>query len=256
MDLREVERLAGATVELRHPWEEARADFFLRVLEDDGLIGRSAPAIRVLDCGAGDGYVGRRLRDRLSPGSDVVCWDASYDDARLATKEPGIRFVREVPDERFDVLLLLDVLEHVADDAGFLADVCRRHAELGATVVVSVPAWGFLFSAHDRFLHHFRRYAPEAARAVLHAAGLEIVRSGGLFHAPLLVRFGIVVAERWLGERKQNGVAGWRSSGMLRTIARAGLAAETRMSWMLATKNIPLPGLSFFALCRARGDRR
>ncbi len=254
MDLREVARDDRSALDPRHPWEEARAEFFLRVLEAEGRLGPDAPSVRVLDCGAGDGYVALKLRDQLPSESSIVCWDKSYDLARVASLEPRIRFVREAPNERFDVVLLLDVLEHVKDDAHFAADACRRFAKPGATVLVSVPAWQQLFSAHDRFLGHFRRYSPKSARAVLEKAGLEIVRSGGLFHSLVLLRLGIVAAERWRGEQEQNGVAAWRSPWPLHRMIKLGLAADTRLSWLLARHGIGLPGLSFFAVCRYAED--
>ncbi|MEO5331898.1 MAG: class I SAM-dependent methyltransferase [Magnetococcus sp. YQC-5] len=61
----------------------------------------------------------------------------------------------------FDVILLLDVLEHIEDDASFLNDLVRLMAP-GARLVVTVPTHAFLWSDHDVALGHQRRYAPKA----------------------------------------------------------------------------------------------
>ena len=58
------------------------------------------------------------------------------------------------------VILLMDVLEHVDDDVGLL----RAYAEParpGTRFIVSVPAFSWLWSAHDEFLEHRRRYTPQ-----------------------------------------------------------------------------------------------
>src|SRR6516165_7618622 len=118
MDLREI---PGTTFH-RHPWEIARAEFFQRILADAGLL--AAPRA-VLDVGAGDGYLARRLLEALPPGSTILCLDAHYSDddlARLADPPAaGLGFSRELPPRRFDVILMLDVIEHVADDRAFVA---------------------------------------------------------------------------------------------------------------------------------------
>ncbi len=55
---------------------------------------------------------------------------------------------------------MLDVIEHVEDDVGFVRDVVDGSLAPGGWVLVSVPAYQSLFSSHDRALKHFRRYAP------------------------------------------------------------------------------------------------
>src|SRR5689334_14426995 len=105
MDLREL-ALAGAH---RHPWEVARADFFADMLArrvfDHGLL-------RVLDVGAGDGFFARRLAGMVGPQTDLVCFDPNYTPAQLsefAQRSPSnVRFSRELPQGRADMLLLLD----------------------------------------------------------------------------------------------------------------------------------------------------
>src|SRR4051812_41089294 len=84
MDLHEV----PGTPFRRHPWEVARARFFAHVaadaeIEQAGGDGTAARPLRVLDVGAGDGYLARQLLGRMPPGSSVACVDAHYTDADL-----------------------------------------------------------------------------------------------------------------------------------------------------------------------------
>src|SRR5512142_3129268 len=116
MDLRELPAHAFA----RHPWEIARADFFLRLLRD--RLGRGQRH-RALDVGAGDGYMAGRLVTEVPAVTSVTCFDTGYDPAWLEARRGDVRpiaFVAQAPAGSFDVVLLLDVLEHADDDRGLL----------------------------------------------------------------------------------------------------------------------------------------
>src|SRR5262249_4738730 len=151
MDLRE----AGVTGAVRHPWEVARFRFFSEVLRRSVP---SAPA-RIFDIGAGDAWFAGQLRAQLPAETEITCWDTEY--RGTTTTEDGIRRTATKPEGRADVLLLLDVLEHVEDDRAFLTSLVRDLTSKGSSVLISVPAWSALFSAHDSFLKHYRRYSPK-----------------------------------------------------------------------------------------------
>jgi SAM-dependent methyltransferase len=183
------DRAPGAEAPRTHPWEIARA----RLVAD--LLG-SAPLGRVVDVGAGDAFVARTLAREA--GADIVAVDAAYSDADLVRyATAGVRTARAIPAGEFDTALLLDVLEHVADDAALLRDVVAHVAPRGR-VLITVPAWPALFSAHDRMLAHHRRYRPRDVRTLARAAGLRVVRSGGAFFSLLPLRALGVARERAL----------------------------------------------------------
>ena len=251
MDLREV---PGTTFQ-RHPWEIARAAFFRRVLAEAGLL--AAPRA-VLDVGAGDGYLARRLLEALPPGSTILCLDAHYSDddlARLADPPAaGLGFARELPPRRFDVILMLDVIEHVADDRAFVARFVAESLAPGGTVLASVPAWQALFSRHDRELNHFRRYSPAACRALLESAGLAVRASGGVFHTLLAPRALAVAVERVEASLGRDGAApddlgDWRHGRALSKLVSGALAADNALSHLGRRLGLARPGLSFWALC-------
>lgn len=83
-------------------------------------------------------------------------------------------FGRDFPcDERFALVLALDVLEHIADDAGAVARVVELLAP-GGRFLITVPALPCLWSLHDVAHHHFRRYTRRTLRALLQGANLRI----------------------------------------------------------------------------------
>jgi SAM-dependent methyltransferase len=78
-------------------------------------------------------------------------------------------------EEKFDLICLFDVLEHIEDDAGTLLAIKRLLAPEGR-VVLTVPAYSWLWSAHDVFLHHKRRYFAKQLGEKINAAGLRCLK--------------------------------------------------------------------------------
>jgi len=238
----------------RHPWEVARARFFLRLLDRLGCIEHTAAW---LDVGAGDAWFAGQLRAVLPTTARLVCWDVHYGDAELSGSEPGsesreIVFTAERPPGTFDGVLMLDVIEHVEDDAAFVRDVVRDSLADRGWVLVSVPAYQRLFSDHDRALKHYRRYSPRTLRSTLESAGLTVVARGGLFHALLPMRAAVVLRERHRRRHlPQTGIGGWQGTEALSRAIVLALDSESRLSLAMGTRQFPpLPGLSTWALCR------
>jgi hypothetical protein len=241
----------------RHPWEVVRARFFIRLIQRLGLLPVTGG---VLDVGAGDAWFAQQLQRVLPPPTRLACWDTNYpSDASPAAGTDagidGIEFSATKPSGVFGGILMLDVIEHVENDLAFVRDVVQGSLAPGGWVLVSVPAYQSLFSAHDRALKHFRRYAPGAIRAVLESAGLVVEAHGGLFHGLLPVRGAQVLAERYRPRPEATvGIGAWNGGERLTSALTAALDAEARLSLGMATRSLPaLPGLTSWALCRAAG---
>jgi ubiquinone/menaquinone biosynthesis C-methylase UbiE len=102
-------------------------------------------------------------RDHLSDEKDA---------ARLSMLQ-GDALHLPFEDASFDVVTMLDVLEHLCDDGRALSEV-HRVLKPGGALVLSVPAYQKLWSAHDEALHHFRRYEYWTLKKVLQDGGFEI----------------------------------------------------------------------------------
>jgi SAM-dependent methyltransferase len=70
---------------------------------------------------------------------------------------------------------MFDVLEHIENDKIFLARL-RKKAAQRHFLLMSVPACQFLYSDHDRILHHYRRYTDNTLRAALEAGGYQVLQ--------------------------------------------------------------------------------
>lgn len=138
------------------------------------LIGRAgiAPGIRLLDAGCG---TGRNLVEfaRLGAPEGV---DLSADAVAFCHQRglPGVRqsAVETLPfeDGRFDLVLATDVIEHLDDDRRALTEL-RRVAAPAAHLVITVPAYQWLWSQHDVSMHHRRRYTARRLSDRARAAG-------------------------------------------------------------------------------------
>jgi SAM-dependent methyltransferase len=248
----------------RHPWEKARAAFFTSLLSR--AVG-SGSKRDVLDCGAGDAFFSACLAAAVGPRS-ITCWDASYDAETIARLEqhyasgsagPNLSFSRSRPSRRFDLVLMLDVMEHVEDDLDFVTGIVESCLEPeSGLVLVSVPAWPSLFSRHDELLRHHRRYAPGQCERILEDAGLYVLERGGLFHSLLLPRAATVVRERVgqaLGRARplaESAAASWSGGRVVTSVVDAALQLDNAASHAAARIGVNVPGLSYWALARKR----
>lgn len=79
-------------------------------------------------------------------------------------------------DQSFDLICALDIIEHVDDDRGALAELSRVAAD-GALLLISTPLHAELWTAFDDMVGHRRRYQPEAFVALLQQHGFSVIQS-------------------------------------------------------------------------------
>ncbi|SFS05244.1 class I SAM-dependent methyltransferase [Sphingomonas jatrophae] len=164
------------------------------------LIERHAPAkrpLRILEVGAGTGSNIQLLQrygtvDAIEPD----------DGARaVATARTGVAvksgYLPDVPldDGAYDLIVLLDVLEHIPDDRMAL-ETLRPKLAPGGRLMVTVPAMPWLWSAHDVAHHHQRRYTGGSLKDVFGRTGYRL-RHRSHFNTIL---FPAIVAARALGK--------------------------------------------------------
>jgi 2-polyprenyl-3-methyl-5-hydroxy-6-metoxy-1,4-benzoquinol methylase len=145
----------------------------------------------VLDVGAGLGFFSRALL-RETEISSATCIDPGYPaDHDETVSGKSLRFRRCVERSEADLVLMMDVVEHVKNDVDLVAEYAAK-VRSGTRFVVTVPAFMWLWSGHDVFLEHYRRYTLSGIERTLRAGGLRI-EQGCYFYACLLP---LVVAQR------------------------------------------------------------
>jgi SAM-dependent methyltransferase len=175
-------------------WFVARREAALRFTED--FRPRRQP-LRVLDAGCGTGALLDRLEERV--GTEVYGLDFSGQ-ALAYTRQRGHRHLVQAdltrlpfPDGTFDVITALDVVEHIREDEGALREV-NRVLRPGGVLLVSVPAFRFLWGPHDIALQHFRRYTTGELGRLMRRTGFRVSKLTYL----LALLFPAFVAQRLL----------------------------------------------------------
>ena len=137
--------------------------------------------------------------------------------------------------QRFDSIVMLNVLEHIADDVAVLQTLGKL-LEPEGRIILYVPALNGLYGPWDRKVGHYRRYAPWRLRAVLAAAGLvEVdVRYMNLLSVPAWWAFSRTKAERGVG----GSLALWDRTGIrlgrrFESVVRVpvGLTSSASLAW-------------------------
>ncbi len=187
----------------RHPWEIARSKSILSLLED-------VQFSTLADIGAGDLFFAQKLSSLT--GKQVYACDVNYDEKQLGDKGGVIAVsdIREIPPRSIDVIFLLDVLEHVEDESSFLQGVSSRLSPEGI-MIITVPAFQFLFGEHDIFLKHFRRYRKKRLETVLLDNHFAVVECFYFFGSLFLVKsIQKCLSQVGIQKKYKNSVGCWK----------------------------------------------
>lgn len=156
-----------------HWWYRARRD----ILAD--LIARKIgppPDARILEIGCGTGHNlgmlgGFGRVDAIEV--DGAARDIASRRLGRAVMNAPLPALTGVEDGAYDLIAILDVLEHVEEDRAALEGMAAK-LRPGGRILITVPAHPWMWSAHDVVNHHKRRYTKGTLREVIGAAGLKL----------------------------------------------------------------------------------
>ena len=190
----------------RHWWYRGRRRVLERVVEQLRLPARA----RILDAGCGRG----RNMVELARHGTVTGIELSETSVSLArerdTGEVIEGSVLEMPfaADSFELAASLDVIEHLEDDLAALREL-RRVVAPGGSLLITVPAYQWLWSGHDEINHHFRRYTRHSLLHVAQQAGWEPVRTTYFNSLLLPIAIALRVLDRFSSKTTESSLDLW-----------------------------------------------
>jgi SAM-dependent methyltransferase len=156
-----------------HWWYRARRDVLASVIARKIKLPNDA---RILEIGCGTGH-NLPMLAQFGTVDAVEIDDAARAVAEARLKRPvsssPLPELAGVPEGHYDLVALLDVLEHVEDDVAALQAIARR-LRPGGTILLTVPQYPWMWSGHDVANHHHRRYVKATLKDAIARAGLKL----------------------------------------------------------------------------------
>ncbi len=161
-----------AEVDSRHWWYRARREVLAKLIARK-VRPRERADILEIGCGTGHnlsmlGRFGHVEAIEVDPAARVIATQ------RLGREVGSVPLpqLAGVPERHFDLVALLDVLEHVEEDRAALRSIGQR-LKSGGRLLITVPAFPWMWSVHDELNHHKRRYTKRMLRSAITDAGLH-----------------------------------------------------------------------------------
>ncbi len=219
----------------------------LRLLPDRHALG----SVLEIGCATGELLAAWPLRaGARKVGIDISAANVDVARARFPQIEFRCGDFRVLPPERFDAVILSDVLEHVPDDTAFLRDAAAR----GAVVLLNLPLEDNWLNRTRRYgpddvSGHLRRYTRDDGLALLERAGLEVIAHSRVWmhetaaeparRALRRERLGAAFAGAWPMRQMRRGV--FAAAGAMRPLGRRLFASNLFVAARLRTDGRPAP---------------
>mgnify|MGYP006275960657 FL=1 len=257
MDLKE---LHTKTNQSRHPWEIARYKVTKALLKK---IIKNSDNFSVLDIGCGDLFVAKSICKDF-PKLHYYAVDTNFTSNFITefsnsnTQKNLFIFnslTNNTINSKINLVLLMDVIEHISDDHLFLKDLYDLSIlDKKAFIYITVPAFQKLFCEHDVFLNHYRRYNNTNLKLTINKAGFSSIQTGYFFSLLLIPRIIQVAKEKYLLKKQKNtGLVEWKGNYYWSHFLANFLYLDFIFcNFIKKYFKINIPGLSNFILCQKR----
>jgi len=226
-----------------HWWYVARRSILADLIVRNVTLPEDARILEI-GCGTGHNFAMLRRFGRLD-AIEVDSKARALASQRLghAVSDAPLPSLPGIDKGIYHLIALLDVLEHVDEDEAALASIAQRLAP-GGRILVTVPAYQWMWSAHDEAHHHKRRYSKGQLKQVIARAGLEPEQIG-YFNSLL---FPVAAAARFAGRVTGRGGADDQlPPAPVNRLLRSVFGLERHL-----VGRVSLPaGLSLFAILKA-----
>ncbi|MDR0304418.1 MAG: class I SAM-dependent methyltransferase [Chitinispirillales bacterium] len=224
---------------LRHPWYLSRRECVLSVLKNRKLHN-------LADIGARHTFYTKKLKTFVD--ENIYAVDILFPEGCVI--ENGIKYLNDInklPQNELDCMVMMDVLEHIEDDAAFFNTAADK-LKSGGAILITVPAFQFLFSAHDVRARHYRRYGRKQLINLLKRRDIK-VECCHYFYTTLFLSCLLSFLKKEKSDYKSNK---WNYSEnhFLTIFIKTILNLDFAINRILDKIFIRLPGLSLIAVCK------
>jgi hypothetical protein len=239
----------------RHPWELSR----LKIIENEVINmchNINPQKIILIDIGCGDAFVINNLSKKIK-FKKAFAVDINFNEEninKLNNNLLNIKFYNslenvEISDSETYIVILNDVIEHIDEHKFFLENLNHIFFKKVKKVsfFITVPAFNFLFSEHDKDLGHYRRYTRENLIEYNKILEMKINSSGYFFISLFLVRF----FQKYFFYNKVNktiGVSGWAYGKIITNTIAYLLFIDYKIGKLFSKFSINIPGLSSYII--------
>ncbi len=235
-------------LEKNHWWFVSRRDLIISLLKKFKIKKES----KILDVGCSSGIMIESLKNQ---GYVDICGIDISEEAIVASKSRGINNVIVSPGEttvfnenKFDVIIASDILEHIKDDNMALKE-WYRILKLGGILIIFVPAFNFLWSQHDEVNLHYRRYTKKSLLKKINKLNVSILKSS---YSNFCLFFGVIIPRVYqrffLKKGKKLHDQLKKTNSWLNTIVIKLIKTENKI---LKYRSFPV-GSSVFVVCRKK----
>ncbi len=228
----------------RHPWELSRSYSILELLK------KNDRNIVYADIGSGDKFFISKLKNLTD--KNIYAIDTAYDDGRIEGDGlVSLNNISLLEDNSIDFFIAMDVLEHIEDDKKFLSIVHKKLKNNGQ-ILITVPAIQSIFSSHDIYLKHFRRYDKNKLRIKLNN-DFVIEKSFYFYSSLLVLRILLLIYEGLMRVKIKNvGVGLWKYdiNNFITRFFYYLLNLDFKFNKKLDKLNVHPLGLSLLMICK------
>jgi SAM-dependent methyltransferase len=240
-------------LEDRHWWFIGRRQILCQEVERNlrALVPPTASTPELLDIGCGTGVMlGELARFGHAQGTDMENAAVDYCHRRglhnvTVAGAPPLPFAAST----FDLITILDVLEHIDDDVGMVVEM-RRLLRPGGRAIATVPAFPALWGRQDEISHHKRRYVRSQLARCIELGGLRLERLT-YFNTLLFPPIATLRLLRRLYPRGGPPTSDFETTGNGRVNEMLAAVFSTEAQW-LKRRNLPF-GVSLLAVATRLG---
>lgn len=217
--------------------------------------------ITILDIGCGDAFLVHQLSQDFPHinfiGVDINFTEELLESVRNNIRTKNLKIFQKLDElegtiEKVDLILLLDVIEHIEDEISFLKSLQDyTFIRENTPFLITVPAYQKLFAYHDYILEHYRRYSNTSLRDRLRMAGYKTTHERYFFLSLIPPRIIQKILEKISKPDIKNAsdLAEWKGGFFITKLLTEILFMDYKLGSVFYKMGFKLPGLSNVVIC-------